>query len=219
MNPAITRIVYKNNLDSTGDDFLWIYIFFKVDDSKEFQMPIMFNLDDLFEFIEKQYPEKGKYLKRIRRSIYGYGPKHSKILETIEEEGFDLDQHIQAYFDSHEDDYFEWAIERNNKNSTPKSQEQISEKVEKINDYIEVNNLRAEQIKYVAFQEAIDTALHQATLKYYPDLFEMGEKHEYAYKGVLIDTVLEFVSEIDKIRFSKFSENFNKEYQRRNKDS
>ena len=72
--------------------------FFKVEDKQEFQIPIIVPFDDLQDFVLQIDENAGKYLKNIRSSIRGYGPKHSKIFKVMQEENFDLEPFIYQYF-------------------------------------------------------------------------------------------------------------------------
>ncbi|KAA5533333.1 hypothetical protein F0919_12365 [Taibaiella lutea] len=219
MQAAITRIKYNNSLEDLGYDWVTIYIFFKVDDSEEFHMPAMINLDELFGFVENEEPETGKYLLNIRRNMRGYGPKHSKVLETLQEEGFDLDKYVAKYFSTLEDSYFQKQIEINKNIRKPEVYKDMTKKYEDLKATVEENSLRNSQIRYTAFLDAIEIALHETTFEIYPGLFEMGDKHVAAYEEVLSRAVLNFAEEIDKIRAGKFSKYFEEGYESRKKES
>jgi len=49
------------------------------------------------------------------------------------------------------------------------------------------------------FKDDIDQTLHELTLKYYPEIFDMEEKKIEKYRHALITATLNFSSEIDKI--------------------
>ena len=216
MKATITRFTIDNNLKTTGDDIIFIHIFFKVDDKPEIRMPLILSYYDLVDFISEADKATGKYLDNIRSSMHGYGPKHSKIFKVMEEEGFDIEPFIYKYFESKDTTYILQHVEWCEKAQTPENNKTAKESLKKL-DVLVNDDYRNYNIKFDAYKDALDQSIHETTLTYFPELFEMSKKHIAAYRNELVNTTLSFSSEIDKIVHSKFKEYWEKRYNENNK--
>jgi hypothetical protein len=204
MKAIVTRYRICNSLESTGDDMIFIHVFFRTDQLPEASMPVIFSLDELFEFISSKSESKGKYLKQIRNNITGYGPKHTRIVEIIEEEEFQLEPYIFLYVEEKKEDYlvshFEWCKRLN----APENKQILRENNAKLSQLVNEDRVRY-QIDFTRFQDEVDQALHLLTLKFFPSLFEMDQKNIEAYKDCLVDATLGFTERIDRILHNNIS--------------
>ena len=198
MKAIVTRYRICNSLESTGDDMIFIHAFFRTEELPEVSMPVIFSLDELFEFIYSKSESKGKYLKHIRNNITGYGPKHSRIMEIIEEEEFPLEPYIFLYVEEKKEDYLVSHIEWCNRLNAPENKQILKENNAKLSKLVSEDRVRY-QINFTKFQDEVDQALHMLTLKFFPSLFDMDQKNIEAYKDCLVDTTLGFTEHIDRI--------------------
>lgn len=77
----------------------------------------------LVPFLKKHYPEQGKYIQQIRKSLGGYGPKEDEVLAVLEEEDFDFEQYVILYIEKNQQ--VEAEIERQtNMRNTPETEEE-----------------------------------------------------------------------------------------------
>ena len=74
-------------------------------------------------FLKKQYPEQGKYIQQIRKSLGGYGPKEDEVLAVLEEEDFDFEQYVILYIEKNQHVEAEIARQTNLRN-TPETEEE-----------------------------------------------------------------------------------------------
>jgi hypothetical protein len=216
MKAIATRYKLDSTLDTTGDDFIFIYVFFCTETHPEVYIPMMFTLDQLIDFISSEEQETGAYLKQIRTGLRGYGPKHSKVLEIITEEGFDLTPYIYQMVESKDDEEIEDHLEWCDRLRMPENQQSIKESVEGLDKSLDENMIKS-HMTMNNFRDEMDQTLHELTLKYFPALFEMDQKNIEAYKDVLVRITLQFSEDIDKILHNIFSAYWEEQYNRRQK--
>lgn len=217
MKAIVTRYTISNMLEETGDDYSHIYIFLKIDDQHELKMPVIISYEDLLSFIDNLDIDAGKYLYKIRNEINGYGPKHSKIFKVIEEEGFDLEPYIHKFIESKDEQFIqqhkEWCDRLNSLPNQQTANIQFEQLKSIIND-----DFREYNVNFNDYKDALDQAIHETTLKYFPQLFDKSKKHVAAYKSKLIDVTLSFSRDIDKIMHDKFDTYWEERYNREHKD-
>jgi hypothetical protein len=211
MKVIMTRYSISGMLEETGDDINFIHIFFKIDDKPEYKMPYIVPYQDLLHFILETDKATGHYLDKIRSVIHGYGPKHSKVFKIMEDEGFNLEPFIIQYLESKDEVFFQQFDEWCSRLQFSSNQKEVKDSFEKLKSKVTpeycLNNINKD-----AFKDALDQAIHETTLKYFPGLFEKGDKHIAAYKSKLMDTTFSFYSEIDKIMHDKFNPYWEEKY-------
>ncbi len=200
MNISFSHYSLSNLLDETGDDYTMIEYFFKSNE-EVCKMPIISNYDDLLFFIQKKDPPAYQYLINIRANISGYGPKHSKIFQTIANEGFNIEKYIYAFANEIDRNIIESNV-KNNKNLSTNEIEQAGKAFEKLNALVTPEYIN-ENIKIDQFTDAIDEKLHELTLKFFPEFFDYEPEYLKAYKSLLINTTLSFRRGVDKLRHRK----------------
>ncbi|MFA6152344.1 MAG: hypothetical protein WC716_13550 [Chitinophagaceae bacterium] len=215
MKFCLSRYTLENNLESTGDDIVFIHAFVHLGDEKEIYLPIILTYYTLVEFIEMADPPVGKYLNRIRSGINGYGPKNSKIFKILQEENFDLDKYIIQYVENKDQDYVEKHIEWVNRVQSLSEDENrhIDKSVQSIEEFITADYIKA-NINCDNFLDEFDQTVHELTLKFFPELFEKGEKYIFMYKQLLTNTTISYCSDIDKINAGKFNPYWEEKYER-----
>lgn len=211
----LSRYTIENNLESTGDDIVFIHAFVHLGDEKEIDFPVFLPYYTLVEFIETVDPPAGKYLNRIRTGINGYGPKNSKIFEILQEENFDLDKYIIQYIESKEQDYVEKHIEWVNRVQSCSDEERsnLDKSIQGIEKLITTDYIKA-NINFDNFLDEFDQTVHELTLKFFPELFEKGDKYIFMYKHLLSKTTISYCSDIDKINAGKFDPYWEEKYER-----
>lgn len=199
MNPQLTQYTIKNMLEDTGDDYIFLHVFFKTEIRSETSSPLLVAYVDLQRFIATINEPAYNYLSKIRSNIQGYGPKHSKVFKVIEAENFDLEPYIKKYIASLTDLFVEQHYEWCDRISNPENVEKATEAFEKINQVVN-SDYRNDVIKADEFIDKVDQTLHELTLKYFPELFEKQEKYIDAYRDILFKTTMNFYKSIDKLR-------------------
>ena len=164
-------------------------------------LPISISYDDLCDFIKTIDQPAFLYLQKCRKDIGGYGPKHSEILEILNNEGFDLEKYIIAYIEQLDPinvvHHIAWSENMKKGNNTNIANEIIESLKEIANeDYINYN------IQFNNYKEAIDQKLHDVTLAFFPELFEKNPEILKKYKSILVNTTLSFTSSIDKLLYA-----------------
>jgi len=194
MKHTLTKFTVDHMLNVTGEDISIVNLFYGNENGFEIPIPITIPYDIMLDFIKMKNEEAYNYLKAIRSSISGDGPMHSKVFEIIDEEGFDLGPYALGFFNA-------LGPELVNKHAK-KIEETLP--IHNIDDLMASFNafheMEAEyQIKMDEFKEVAEQALHELTLKYFPELFEKGAPYIEAYEELLDLTTLNFMGEIDKL--------------------
>ncbi len=207
MKAQFTRYEINNMIEDTGDDYIFIKIFFKTDNLPEVFMPISYPYEKLLKFIYTVDEPAYNYLNKIRNDMHGYGPKHSKIFKVIESESFDIEKYIILFLESldenHITKHYDWCDRL--QNQTPEAQQKQQEIIDDIVSIVD-EDYRLWNIKYEEFLDSIDQTLHELTLKFYPDLFEMGENYIEEYRDIISRATISFAQAIDKLRHKDFED-------------
>lgn len=198
MKPIFTHYKIKNFLEDLGEDTSFIAIFFKTKEHSEVAFPISISYHHLLDYIKSIDKPAFDYLTKIRTNIHGYGPKHSKIFEVMDAEGFDLEKFIVQFINDLEQDDIDKHMAWSENLLSQKNQQKASEVFEKLNEIV-TPNIVEYNIRMNAFKDEIDQMLHEQTLKHFPELFESKEEIIIKYKHTLIDTTLSFTSACDKL--------------------
>jgi hypothetical protein len=201
MKQAITRYTINSMMEVTGDDITFIHLFYRIDNEPEMAMPIIVSYESLLDFIQQENNDAHKYLMNIRSSLHGYGPKHSKIFEIMDKEGFDLEPYIFSYFNTIEQDEFDRRT-KSAKNLPSQDNEPLKAALKEIDNFVD-KEFRNYNVRLDNFRDNLDQALHETTLKYFPELFEKEAKYIAAYRKNLFYTTLHFMEKIDKIMHDK----------------
>ena len=201
MKHILTRFTIENMLDEVGHDIALVNLFYRISNQLEIEKPIVVPFDKLLKFIEQEDVEASRYLHRIRSSIGGYGPKHSKVLDMLNNEGFDLNPYVLGFFNTLKTDMLDQHIQQVENLSIPNN-EAIEDKLKELGDL--VDDMKESNIKMSQFTEEVDQVLHELTLKHFPELFENGNECIEAYRNHLITTTLDFVEGIDEILNDEF---------------
>jgi|GEM_PF-4566457 len=197
MKYTITNFSIDNELDITGIDLSYIHIFYCTSDGTEIEMPFIVPFEILFEFIKKEDTKAYLYLVKASLSIRGYGPKHSKLLEIIDSEGFDLTPYIIRLFNRFDEDLFDKQVNMIKEISMLQDQEQVENVIEELDDMVDSD--KEYNIKIIDFTNDVDQALHEVTLKYFPEIFEKDSKYIETYREALVDSTLHFAKKIENI--------------------
>lgn len=198
MKAIYTRYETSDLLEDLGEDVVHFKIYFRTDELPEVRFGILFPYRELVCFVKETNPFVYEYLTEIRSSVAGYGPKETKVLAKIEEEGFDLEPFIKAYLESKDSVYVAQHLEWIEQMNAPATQRQASKALESITNTVG-ENYASEQIKWDKYRDELDQTIHELTFRYFPELFEMGEEKIEAYRNALISTTLDFTDKLDAI--------------------
>jgi hypothetical protein len=194
MEFSFSHYTISNLLSELGEDVTFIHYFYQKNEVV-LVMPIILNLNEIFNFIKKTDFPAYQYIQKVRSDIGGYGPKHSKMFEVFEQEGFDMDRFLMVFANSFEDDMIAQHIEK----FQIKNNEGFNRAMKTLKEIATPNYIQ-ENLKINNFTEAIDQKLHELTLEFYPEFFEKDIEYLNKYKSLLIDTTLRFVLDFDKLR-------------------
>lgn len=198
MKAIYTRYETSDLLEDLGEDVVHFKIYFRTDELPEVRFGILFPYRELVYFLKETNPLAYEYLNGIRSSVAGYGPKETKVLAKIEDEGFDVEPFIKAYLESKDavfiSQHLEW-IERLN---APEAQQEVSKAVESITSTAS-DNFANEKIKWNKYKDEFDQTIHELTYRYFPELFEKQEEKINAYRSALIATTHDFTDKLDQI--------------------
>jgi hypothetical protein len=198
MKPIYTRYETSNLLEDLGEDVVHFVIYFKTEVSPEVRLGIHLPYRKLVYFIEETNYPTYEYLTKIRSSMSGYGPKETKVMAKIEQEGLDLEPFLKNYLESKDEVYITQHLEWIERISSTESQETAKKIVETINNEIG-ENYASRQIKWHNYIDELDQTIHELTFRYYPEIFEKEEEKIKDYRNALISATLDFSRRIDKI--------------------
>lgn len=198
MKPIYTRYETSNLLEDLGEDVVHFSIYFRTDVLPEVRIGILLPYRELVYFVEEINKPAYEYLVKIRSSMAGYGPKETKVLEQIENEGFDLEPFIKSYLESRDEVFIAQHLEWIERISSPKSQETAKKIVNEIASGLGENHA-SKQIKWNNYKDELDQTIHELTFRFYPELFEKGEEKIDAYRNALTSVTIDFTTRLDKI--------------------
>jgi hypothetical protein len=200
MKAVITRYSIDTKVDK-DDEFIFIHAFFRTEAYPEASMPVIFSFDDLVNFIAEKDEATGNYLKRLRYNIRGFGTGQKPLSDIILDEDFNLEPYIFQFMENYETEYILQHLEGSKRLNLLKG-ETIS--AHAIVPYANGNNGHNCIVNLSKYQGELNHALHEITLKYFPDLLEMDAAYIAAYRDRLIDLTLSFSESVDKIIRGKF---------------
>lgn len=198
MKPIYTRFETSNLLEDLGHDVVHFRIYFRTEVLPEVRLGIILPYSELVDFIKQTDYPNYEYLTKIRSSITGYGPKETKVLAIIENEGFDLEPFIRNYLESRDEVFIIQHLEWIERISSTENQKTAKKIIKKIKNGIG-ENYASRQIKWQNYIDELDQTIHELTFRYYPELFEKGEGKIKYYRSALISATLDFSSKVDKI--------------------
>lgn len=196
MTVKLTRFEIKNYLEETGEDITNIALYFSTETSIESIVPYFFGYDKLLHFIGTIDIEAYQYLIKIRNNLGGYGFKHSQIFKIITEEGFDIVPFINLYFESLDktllQQHIEW--EQNLKNQSGNT----AITLKNLESHFTPKKIEKNKNKYIYLEE-IDQAIHEITLRFFPEIINQDAAFLQRYKSIIVNTTLRFAENIDKL--------------------
>ena len=200
MKAILSRYEIKNMIEFSGDDITFIDIYYKTAKKPETLMPHSINYDKFHRFIQTVDVEAYNYLFKIRTSIGGYGPKHSKIFEVIDAENFDLKHYIHLFLATLTEDnikqHYEWC-----ESFTKKSNQEVAGKIRDKLDTLINDDYKNYNLKFAKFKDEVDEKLHELMFNHFPEFFDSGATFLKDYKNILVNTTLSFTEKINNLMF------------------
>ena len=198
MKATYVRHIQENLLEELGEDNISFRVFFKTENELVCSIPIILFYEDLLYSLKETDEEIYTYLKKIRSNIHGYGLKHSKIFEVLNNEGFDIQPYLVRYISQLDEDFINAHLEWVARISTPENQANAQKNIATIKNSLP-SNYAQYNIKLNQFRDDVDQKLHELTFNYFPELFEKSDDVLKTYKNTLINTTLDFSRQIDKL--------------------
>lgn len=198
MKPIYTRYETSNLLEDLGEDVVHFSIYFRTDVIPEVRIGILLPYRKLVDFVRETDQPAYEYLIKIRSSMTGYGPKETQVLAEIENEGFDLEPFIKNYLESRDEVFISQHLEWIERINSPENQETAKKFVERIDGEFG-ENYASKRIKWINYIDELDQTIHELTFRFYPELFEKGEKKINNYRQALTSITMDFASRLDKI--------------------
>jgi hypothetical protein len=200
VNPPFEILSTKkiDHLESTGDDMIFWWVQVK---TNAYVLPVLITFDGVVAYCQQQHPEVGEYFRSVRRNVKGFGPKHSKMFEIMDEEGFDLLPHIYNYIKDCCDLEKNHQHELNMKQTmaNPEGAKKVSAKVASLEEHIP--GMRSSAIRNTAFIDDMLELLNNEVLDRYPEIVNSDPKYIKELHGILVNVVLDLGSKIDTLSF------------------
>lgn len=190
--------------ETTGDDLMDFDVLIEVEGHKHWAwVPFDFVVDHC----KTHHPEIAKYIRSVRKNVKGLGPKHSKMFEIMDEEGFDLLPYIYSCMKG---DYnLPQVIEKiryprasrsgiidKDGNVTPVD---FSEKADELEDVMA--EMRKSTIRNEAFMDDLLEYLNEQAMERYPEIFNAEPELIKEYEKNLISWVRNIGEGYDKLAF------------------
>jgi hypothetical protein len=194
MKYIISRWKIENLKEELGTDVSHFHIFLQIENDPELPIPFMLDFEKYHRHISSTHPELGKYISDIRNNIGGYGPKHSQVVATLEEEDFDFLTHLESYIT---EEKVQQHMAYSQRLADPAND--TANKAAAFLETMITEEMKESNLTYGSFIESIDQALHEVVFKHYPALFEKGKDTVTAYRSLLVRTTLDFAAKVDKL--------------------
>lgn len=200
VNPPfeILSIEKQDHLQTFGDDcmFWWVQV-----KTKAYVVSVHVSFDVVVAYCQQQHPEVGEYFRSVRRNVKGFGPKHSKMFEIMDEEGFDLLLHIYNYIKDCCDleKYHEHELNMKQTMADQHLAKKLETKVAALEQGMPA--MRSSAIRNTAFKDDVLELLNNEVLERYPEIVNSDPKYIKELHGILVDAVLNLGSKIDTLSF------------------
>ncbi len=203
----IEKIWRYSLLEEYGEDIIDLNVVVKVEDYYHtVRLPFTF----LGEHCKEHFPETAEYYNAVRRSIKGLGPKHNRMFEIMDEEGFD---HLPYIYSAIKLDYnLRQAIE--NEQSSGQCRSGIFDKdgnFTPVDKWLEkkeglemdkmIAEMRRTNIRNDAFMDDLMEHLNEEALNRFPEIFNAKPELIKEFHGKLIDWVRQIGEGMDKLSF------------------
>lgn len=178
-----------------GDDILDFGVTVQTDSYTQW---VTVPFDVVVAYCQQHRPKIGAYYSSVRSNIKGLGPKHSKMMEIMDEEGFDHLPHIHAYIAANYDLDLAHEREQEMRKNTPDAN-QVSKKLESLGSHLP--SLRQSSLRNEAFMDDLMEHLNVEVLERFPEIFNSDPELIEEFHGKLISWMKTIGSDLDSLAF------------------
>ncbi|GEM_PF-3174643 len=206
MEFKIYQITYDDLiLRDMGDDYMYIR-FIQETDGHQYDQSIGF--DHLWGFAREHGRPEAEYFTNVRRSIKGFGPKHTPMFDAFMEEGFDFEPLIVAFL-------HDWHVTKGNPlderfridkpiDTSPAAiaeHKALQKKAAHVVSELTGMGMRESNLRHTKFQDRLMDVLNEEIIRLFPEILESDPKYILELKDILITEVLSLSGKIDKLAF------------------
>lgn len=199
-NPPFEIIDVKreNGLKKYGTDSLTWKVKLKTD---AYELEVGVDFDMMMKYCNFVHPEVGKYYSSVQTNIKGFGPKHSKMLAIMDEEGFDHLPHIHNFIkDSYNLEEWHQQALRNSENNADKAKaKELSDRFDALEAGLQA--LSGAAIRDTAFKDDLFDFLTKEVNTRFPEIFNSDPAHIMECKDILIREVMNIGDKINALAY------------------
>lgn len=186
----------KNDKEETGMDMESWEVFLLVRGERLFHF---FQFDQLTKWTKEARPEIYNYIRSVRSGISGFGPKHSKMFQHFDDEGFDFKPLIKEYLEQTVDieTVYEWN--QRIRQATPPQQERLQEGVDDLSSHFPA--MKASTNKWEEYADSLMEYATRRAVEIYPEITESDAEHIRALHDRLVRGVHQLADEISKLAY------------------
>lgn len=204
MEFKIYRIIYDDLIfRDLGDDYMYIKF---IMETGGHQYDLSIDFDRLWGFAREHGRPEGEYFTQVRRSIKGFGPKHTPMFDAFMEEGFDFEPLIVAFL-------HDWHVTKGNPlderfrmdKPIDTSPEAVAEHKAFKKKFAELKNAivgkREHSIRHIKFQDWLMDVLNDEIVRLFPEIINSDPKYIRELQDILITEIMSLAGKIDKLAF------------------
>lgn len=194
----ILSCTMSNLLDDTGDDITLWWLRLK---TPEYEVDVSVWFERLMRYCQDAHPDTYAYFNSIRRGFIGLGPKHSKVMDVLNEEGFDLMPLIREYIGQCTDieAHHQQHLKLLEMKRDPVQDKELTQKAESMSTL--VRSMRESSIRIDAFTDQVMEYLGTEVATHFPEIFNSDPKYIKEFHGKLINWMLRIREDVDSLSF------------------
>ena len=153
-------------------------------------------------YINKNHPEFYAYLKKVQKSIDGWGPQEHRVMEEIGEEAL---QQLYAYLEEYllQADWLPKLFEREKERLSQTEQQQIkthrtAEKIVKELGALE-SPMKTAQKNYLKFCETVEKQIRQTAAEVFPELVDGDAEQLEEFRYLFVRDIQSMHERIEKM--------------------
>lgn len=200
--------IYQINYDDVilrdlGTDFMFIKF---IQETNGHQYDQSLSFDMLSRFAQEHGRPEAEYFTQVRRSIKGFGPKHTPMFDAFMEEGFDFEPLILAFL-------HDWHVTKGNPlderfridkpiDTSPAAiskHKGFQKKAAELKN--EFGGMREYSLRHTKFQDRLMDVLNEEIIGLFPEIINSDPKYILELQDILITEVLSLSGKIDKLAF------------------
>jgi hypothetical protein len=178
---TIPNLSFNSMLEEAGDDIIIVQVdILIIDEIYEYFVPF----NQLRRHAGKYFPQQSAYIESVSRSLKGFGPKQTKWVSTLQEEGFDfmplLYHFVETYVSMQE-------LERLQNSTAGSSDEELEKKISEMTELLQAN--KALKLKYISFADTLMEYANTLALETYPEILDSKPEYILELEDILVKHV------------------------------